>query len=210
MRVVLGLFSQTLSTAVVQLFLTEPQAHSHWVKRYTGALCFVKDSNKKSYFCRIYCLMRNELVWEQELYTTIQFHKPRPYLINFEGQDGHVAFNFASEEEADNFFRAAQTMIDTRRRRREERRRRDPPPRPTHAPPPAHNAQGNNHNSSNASEDSTDVVLRNPQSSEFFVFVLFSYILEIFKIIYKRSQLFYEVWNPEAFNQFYLRMPGES
>ena len=75
-----------MCTAVAQLFITEPPAHSHWKKRNTGALCFIKDSAKRSYYCRLYCLLRNELVWEQEMYDSIDITLPRPYLINMEGE----------------------------------------------------------------------------------------------------------------------------
>lgn len=118
---------QSLSTSVVQLFTTRSPDHSTWLKEVTGVLCLVKDSNKRSYFCRIYCLMRNELVWEQELYTTIEFRRARPYLISFEGETGHVALNFAADPEADHFHQATSRVLEARQRKR----RRNPPPRPT-------------------------------------------------------------------------------
>uniref|UniRef100_A0A1B0GNA0 Uncharacterized protein n=1 Tax=Phlebotomus papatasi TaxID=29031 RepID=A0A1B0GNA0_PHLPP len=109
----------SMCTAVVQLYVTDAPAHSHWVKRYTGALCFVKDSGKKSYYCRLFCLMRHEMVWEQEMYDTIQIQRTRPYLLNFEGQDGIVALNFASEEEAESFHRVSTLTVANRIKRRE-------------------------------------------------------------------------------------------
>lgn len=145
---------QSLSTCVVQLFYTRGPDHSTWMKQCTGALSLVKDSNKRSYYCRIYCLMRNELVWEHELYSTIEFKKPRPYLINFEGETGHFALNFAAEEEAEHFFRFATKMMESRQRRRQ----RQAPSRPTSHPPLAPGEQ--------------DVVMRNQSSA--FVFPLSS------------------------------------
>jgi Wiskott-Aldrich syndrome protein len=73
-------------TAVAQLYQTESPTHTRWIKRYTGALCFVKDNGKRSYYCRIYCLMRHEMVWEQEMYDTIEINRSKPYLLTFEGQ----------------------------------------------------------------------------------------------------------------------------
>lgn len=75
-----------MCTAVAQLFTTEPPAHSIWTKRNTGALCFVRDSSKRSYFIRIYCLLKNELVWEEEVYESIYINKSKEYLLDFEGR----------------------------------------------------------------------------------------------------------------------------
>lgn len=75
-----------MSTAVVQLFTTEAPAHSAWIKRLSGIACFVRDSSKRSYFIRVYCMIKHELVWEEEMYDSIIVGKPREFLINFEGQ----------------------------------------------------------------------------------------------------------------------------
>lgn len=76
---------QTLNTAVVQIYKTEGNAHSHWKKKHTGVVCFVKDSAIRSYFLRAYCLIKNELIWEHEIYDGMQIVKSRPFLLTFEG-----------------------------------------------------------------------------------------------------------------------------
>lgn len=73
-------------TTVAQLYQTEGPTHSRWIKRFTGALCLIKDNAKRSYYCRMFCLMRHEMVWEQEMYDTIDITRTRPYLLTFEGQ----------------------------------------------------------------------------------------------------------------------------
>lgn len=80
---------KSMCTAVAQLYTTEPPAHSIWIKRNTGALCFVRDSSKRSYFMRIYCLIKNELVWEEEIYESIFINKSKEYLLDFEGRVSH-------------------------------------------------------------------------------------------------------------------------
>uniref|UniRef100_A0A182MBE4 Neural Wiskott-Aldrich syndrome protein n=1 Tax=Anopheles culicifacies TaxID=139723 RepID=A0A182MBE4_9DIPT len=137
----IGRRCQTLSTAVVQLYTTQSPAHASWVKRCTGALCFIKDNLRKSYYFRLYCLKANQMVWEQELYEKIEVTQPKPYLITFEGQDGIVAFNFATEDEAAAVMNTTLTTINNRNRRRDERikrnnTRKDPPPA---RPPPLQN-----------------------------------------------------------------------
>lgn len=81
-----GRRSVSQCTTVAQLYQTESPTHSRWIKRFTGALCFIKDNAKRSYYCRMYCLMRHEMVWEQEMYDTIDIARTRPYLLTFEGQ----------------------------------------------------------------------------------------------------------------------------
>uniref|UniRef100_A0AAG5DNW1 Wiskott-Aldrich syndrome protein n=1 Tax=Anopheles atroparvus TaxID=41427 RepID=A0AAG5DNW1_ANOAO len=144
----LGRRCQTLSTAVVQLYTTQSPAHASWVKRCTGALCFIKDNLRKSYYFRLYCLKANVLVWEQELYEKIEVTQPKPYLITFEGQDGIVALNFATDDEAAGFMSTTLTTLHNRNRRRDERvkrtsTRKDPPP--ARPPPLSTMASGNQH-----------------------------------------------------------------
>lgn len=120
----LGKKCQTLNTAVVQIYKTEGSAHAHWKKRHTGVVCFVKDSSIRSYFMRAYCLIKNELIWEHEIYDDMEVVKSRPFLLTFEGSDGHVGLNFVSEEECDSFFRIVDATIETRNRKRQEKRNR--------------------------------------------------------------------------------------
>lgn len=75
-----------MSTAVIQLFTTEAPTHSTWVKRLSGIACFIKDSSKRSYFIRVYCMIKHEMVLEEEMYETILINKPREFMITFEGQ----------------------------------------------------------------------------------------------------------------------------
>lgn len=75
-----------MCTAVVQLFTTESPAHSAWIRRLNGIACFVRDSAKRSYSIRVYCLLKNDLVWEEEMYDSILINKPREFLISFEGK----------------------------------------------------------------------------------------------------------------------------
>lgn len=75
----------SLCTTVAQVYLTEPP-DCRWLKKATGALCFVKDNAKRSYFCRLYCLIKHRLMWEQEMYDTIDISKSQPYLLTFEGE----------------------------------------------------------------------------------------------------------------------------
>lgn len=127
---------------MVQIYKTEASAHSHWKKKYTGVVCFVKDWDLRSYFLRAFCLIKHELIWEHELYDAMKINKARSFLLTFEGQvcvcvcafemkiiiysflphlhfqDGHIALNFVSEDECDSFYRAVDKTIETRNRKK--------------------------------------------------------------------------------------------
>lgn len=96
----LGSRCQSLATAVIQLFLTDPPDHSQWRKRDAGVLCLVKDHTKRSYFFRIYCLSRHCCVWEHEVYNSLDYIEPYPWLHTFEAENAMAAFNFANVDEA--------------------------------------------------------------------------------------------------------------
>lgn len=99
-----GRRSVSQCTTIAQLYQTEGPTNSRWIKKHTGALCFIKDNGKRSYYCRMFCLMRHEMVWEQEMYDTIDITRTRPYLLTFEGQvmltkhdNLHKAFEWVNE-----------------------------------------------------------------------------------------------------------------
>lgn len=68
---------------------------------------------------RLYCLKKNALVWEQEVYDPISVNRPRPYLLTFEGDDRIICFNFASDEEATAYLQTIHNLINSRMKRKE-------------------------------------------------------------------------------------------
>lgn len=78
--------SQSLATTVVQIFVTSPPEHNDWTKLDAGVLCLVKDHLKRSYYFRVYCPERRCLVWEHEVYNSMQYNAPRHFLHTFEAQ----------------------------------------------------------------------------------------------------------------------------
>ncbi|XP_044751581.1 neural Wiskott-Aldrich syndrome protein-like [Coccinella septempunctata] len=118
----LGNRCQTLSTAVIQLFLTEAPSHSYWIRRDTGVLCFVKDNIRKNYFFRLFCLRRNNMIWEHEMYNNLEYSETTSFFHVFEGQDSLVAFNFANLEEAREMKRIVDVKIYAKRKKEERRR----------------------------------------------------------------------------------------
>nr|CAD7200978.1 unnamed protein product [Timema douglasi] len=114
---------KTLATAVVQLFLTDPPDHSAWRRRDSGVLCLVKDNQRRSYFFRLFCLSRRQMVWEHEVYNTMDYKSPKPFLHTFEAEECIAAFNFAQEEEAIVLRNILLQKLEAKKRRSERRSR---------------------------------------------------------------------------------------
>lgn len=124
----LGRKCWTLATAVVQLYLALPPGAEHWTKGHCGAVCFVKDNPKKSYFIRLYGLQAGRLLWEQELYSQLVYSAPTPFFHTFAGDDCQAGLNFADEGEAQAFRNLVQEKIQKRNQRQSGDRRQLPPP----------------------------------------------------------------------------------
>ncbi|XP_066995437.1 actin nucleation-promoting factor WASL isoform X2 [Anabrus simplex] len=120
----LGHRCQALAMGIAQLFLTDGPDHSTWRKHDVGVLCLVKDSQRRSYFFRLYCVIRRQMVWEHEVYNSLDYQSPKPFLHTFEAEEGIAAFNFASEEEAYAVRTALLEKLEAKKQRRLERRNR--------------------------------------------------------------------------------------
>lgn len=81
----LGRKCLTLATSVAQLYLALPSTGGRWQKELSGAICFVKDNPRRSYFIRLYGLQEGRLLWEQEIYTQLVYSAPTPFFHTFPG-----------------------------------------------------------------------------------------------------------------------------
>ncbi|XP_072287445.1 actin nucleation-promoting factor WAS isoform X2 [Pyxicephalus adspersus] len=122
----LGRKCMALATTVVQLYLAP--SNDHWVKQCCGVLCLVKDNPKRSYFMRIYSIMEEKLIWEQELYQQLSYHSSRPYFHTFPAHDCQAGLNFANEEEAEVFHAVVEEKLQKRHHRQDKRQNLPPPP----------------------------------------------------------------------------------
>jgi Wiskott-Aldrich syndrome protein len=104
--------------AVVQFFSTDGPEGTEWRQKNFGILGFIRDPNRKSYYFRLYCPIRHQLLWEHEMYNGLQYQIHAKFFHCFEAEECIVGFNFASEEEAAAF---EETVISVQKRRREKR-----------------------------------------------------------------------------------------
>ncbi|KAJ8381681.1 hypothetical protein SKAU_G00024590 [Synaphobranchus kaupii] len=112
-----------LCSAVVQVYKAD--RNSSWVKKCCGVACLVKDNPQRSYFIRVFDIKEGKTVFEQELYYNFSMSCSRPYFVSFAGDTCQLGLNFASEEEAKQFWAATNDLISKRQRKTEKRR--DPP-----------------------------------------------------------------------------------
>ncbi|XP_015126138.1 neural Wiskott-Aldrich syndrome protein [Diachasma alloeum] len=115
---------QCLAAGVIQLYLTEPPAHREWIKKNTGVITLIRDTSKRSYFLRLYCLQRKAMLWEQELYNSMSYNAPMTYFHTFEGEDCMAAFNFANETEAVIMRSVLLERLNANKQRRQDRKAR--------------------------------------------------------------------------------------
>uniref|UniRef100_A0A1B6CW90 WH1 domain-containing protein n=2 Tax=Clastoptera arizonana TaxID=38151 RepID=A0A1B6CW90_9HEMI len=120
----LGPRCQSLATTVIQLYITIGAEHNEWYKKDTGVLCLVKDNLRRSYFFRLYCPSRQQLVWEHEVYNSMEYNAPQNYLHTFEAEDYIAAFSFVSEEEAAWLRSILLAKLETKKQRRERKSQR--------------------------------------------------------------------------------------
>jgi hypothetical protein len=94
------------ATAVVELLEAHNNRESGWLRRGTGAICFVKDSSRRSYYLNFFEIIqqRQEPKWEQEIYESINVNKQRPFFLQFSAIDRQIGLNFADPEEANKVF----------------------------------------------------------------------------------------------------------
>lgn len=77
---------QSLCMAVVQFFSTDGPEGTEWRQKNFGILSFVRDPNRKSYYFRLYCPIRHQLLWEHEMYNELQYQSPISFFHCFEAE----------------------------------------------------------------------------------------------------------------------------
>lgn len=81
---------RSLFSVKAQIYACETQ----WRKKYCGILCIIKDHIRRSYFCRMYCLKVNKMIWEQEICNDLKIEAIRPFLLEFEGKVSEILSKF--------------------------------------------------------------------------------------------------------------------
>ncbi|KAL6440861.1 hypothetical protein ACFW04_003350 [Cataglyphis niger] len=119
---------QCLAAGVIQLYLTEPPLHRDWIKKSTGIITLIRDNPRRSFFLRLYCLQRKVMLWEHEVYNSMEYKAPISYFHTFETEDCMAAFNFASETEAITLRNILLGKLNAKRQRRQERKAKEVEP----------------------------------------------------------------------------------
>ncbi|EZA49543.1 neural Wiskott-Aldrich syndrome protein isoform X2 [Ooceraea biroi] len=116
---------QCLAAGVIQLYLTESPLHRDWVKKSTGIMTLIRDNPRRSFFLRLYCLQRKAMLWEHEIYNSMDYKAPMSYFHTFEAEDCMAAFNFASETEAITLRNILLGKLNAKRQRRQEKKAKE-------------------------------------------------------------------------------------
>ncbi|XP_039303453.1 neural Wiskott-Aldrich syndrome protein [Solenopsis invicta] len=116
---------QCLAAGVIQLYLTDAPLHKDWIKKNTGIITLIRDNPRRSFFLRLYCLQKKIMLWEHEIYNSMDYKAPMSYFHTFEAEDCMAAFNFASETEAITLRNILLGKLNAKRQRRQERKAKE-------------------------------------------------------------------------------------
>ncbi|XP_052256409.1 actin nucleation-promoting factor WASL-like [Dreissena polymorpha] len=108
----------SLSTAVVELYLDDGTNKQNWNRHRCGIACFVKDNPQKSYFIRLYDPKTYQMVWEQVLTDNFVYKTLSTYFHTFEANVCQAGLKFASEKEAAHFQKMVEGKIMERVQKR--------------------------------------------------------------------------------------------
>ncbi|XP_069010430.1 actin nucleation-promoting factor WASL [Embiotoca jacksoni] len=99
-----------IKTTVAQILQAEAAEgeRPRWSCLHCGVLCLTEDESLQSYFLRLYCVERSQLLWEQELYVPFKYTAARAFFHTFPADGHHVGLNFANEMEAEEFHLAVE------------------------------------------------------------------------------------------------------
>eukprot|EP00124_Ichthyophonus_hoferi_P004029 Ihof_evm1s399 gene=Ihof_evmTU1s399 len=108
---VLGNRNEVLGVTVARLYLADPDPRQWTYSNHMGVIVLAKDRDRKSYFIRLVSLQLEKLVWEQELYSEMQYKTPKLFFHTF-ATDKHMAgLSFADETEAESFGRMIKEYV---------------------------------------------------------------------------------------------------
>nr|XP_027209272.1 serine/threonine-protein phosphatase 6 regulatory ankyrin repeat subunit A-like [Penaeus vannamei] len=113
----LGPQCQTLATAVVHMYGTEPPHHDSWCKIHSGVASLTKDVGKV--FIQVDDSARGQRVFEQEIHREFSYYDSGSHFHHFKSDEKMIGFNFVDKADAKTFLDAVIKQLFKRRRRSE-------------------------------------------------------------------------------------------
>ncbi|KAI8078031.1 uncharacterized protein B0P05DRAFT_470878, partial [Gilbertella persicaria] len=99
------------AATVARLYVAYPNPNKWAYSNIWGAVAFLKDKKKHSYYIRIIDLINHRgIIWEQELYDGFEVAKHTPFFFSFATDEYMAGLSFADEDDANIFY----TKITTR------------------------------------------------------------------------------------------------
>ncbi|THD25431.1 Neural Wiskott-Aldrich syndrome protein [Fasciola hepatica] len=90
-----------LAVAVVRLY-TVKDIHQ-WLYKCCGVACFIRDKNVRAFFIRVFDIINQQLIFEQELYLEMVYTRALTQFHVIQSDAGPMGISFASTEEAATF-----------------------------------------------------------------------------------------------------------
>ncbi|CAK9779664.1 unnamed protein product [Cutaneotrichosporon oleaginosum] len=101
-----GSTNKIITAGVARVYYAKPDSSTWNYGGATGALAFVADKAKGGLWFRIVDLSSNSgVIWEHELPNEIEYNADKPFFHTWASEDAMIAFVFASEHEAHEFYK---------------------------------------------------------------------------------------------------------
>ncbi|KAI8370779.1 hypothetical protein EDC96DRAFT_92811 [Choanephora cucurbitarum] len=103
------------AATVARLYVAYPNPNKWAYANIWGAIAFLKDKKKHSYYIRIIDLINHKgVIWEQELYDGFEITRHTPFFFSFAADEYMAGLSFADNEDADVFYNKIATREITK------------------------------------------------------------------------------------------------
>ncbi|KAI7900599.1 uncharacterized protein BX663DRAFT_438889, partial [Cokeromyces recurvatus] len=109
------------AATVARLYVAYPNPNKWAYSNIWGAVTFLKDKKKHSYYIRIIDLINHKgVIWEQELYDGFEITKHTPFFFSFATDEYMAGLSFTDVDDANVFYTkitTRETMASTKKRK---------------------------------------------------------------------------------------------
>ncbi|KDQ53834.1 hypothetical protein JAAARDRAFT_136440, partial [Jaapia argillacea MUCL 33604] len=109
--------NKIFTAGLARIYYAHPDPNQWAYAGLQGALVFLRDNNKNSSYFRMVDLNGTRgVIWEHELYDSLEYFQDRPFFHSFAGDECMIGFVFAEESEARTFYKKVTTKKNSARK----------------------------------------------------------------------------------------------
>ncbi|RXK38121.1 wiskott-Aldrich syndrome protein [Tremella mesenterica] len=124
-----GSSNKIVTAAVARVYTAKEGARTWTYANAEGALVFCADKSKGGLWFRVVDLSSSRgVIWEHELPNEIEYNQEKPFFHSWQGDSTSIAFVFASEAEAGDFYKKVANRSKYATKVKEERKEKEKTP----------------------------------------------------------------------------------